>query len=62
MNRNIYRNFQICISVPLRVVYGDHKTKFSALLNIYKSVIYIKEIFNIYLLKSIKLKRVSRLQ
>ena len=46
----------------LRIVYGDHKTKFSELLNIDKSVIYIKETCNIYLLKSIKLKRVSRLQ
>ena len=46
----------------LRIVYCDHKTKFSELLNIDKSVIYIKETCNIYLLKSIKLKRVSRLQ
>ena len=46
----------------LRIVYGDHKTKFSELLNIDKSTLYIKEICNTYLLKSIKLKRVSHQQ
>ena len=44
MKTKTLANFQICISVPLSsiwcmyIVYGDHKTKFSELLNIDKSV------------------------
>ena len=45
----------------LRIVYGDYRTKFSELLNIDKSVTIYQKNF-IYLLKSIKLKRVSRQQ
>ena len=40
-----------------RIVYGDHKTKFSELLNIDKSVTIHQKTCNIYLLKSIKLKK-----
>ena len=46
----------------LRIVYSDHKISFYELLKIDKSVTIHKKTCNIYLLKSIKLKKASRQQ
>ena len=57
-NRKLNKKINKVHENALRIAYGDHKTKFWELLNIVKSVT-IHQAFIIYLLKSIKLKRVS---
>ena len=61
-NRKLNKKINKVHERALRIVYGDQKTKLSELLNIDKSVTIHEETYNIYLLKSIKLKRVSRQQ
>ena len=55
-NRKLNKKINKVHEWALRIVYGDHKTKFSELLNTDESVTIHKKTCNIYLLKSIKLK------
>ena len=58
-NRKLSKNVNKVHERTLMIVYGDHTARFSKLLDIDKSATIHKKTCNIYLLKSVKLERVS---